>query len=495
MKNDLDLLRAFVMSSSLQFAKYFHYVMTGQKFLTSPHHIKIANYLDMIVTGELRKLIINVPPRSGKTLQAVKYFIPFCMAKNPQSNFMHLSYAATLAESNVSEARDVIKHPEYQRLFPHVRLSQTTDSKSDYKTTAGGTVYATGTMGSVTGMGAGSMQNPDYIQFEGEPGRYYLNNPFCGALILDDPLKPEEALSDLQREKVNQRFENTIRSRVNSLSTPIIIIMQRLHENDLTGYLLKNDNKQVAAKHLVIPAITIDQNTQEEHSIWPHRYPLDALHRMRDSDPHTFETQYMQNPTPIEGLLYDRPFRTYDTSLPPHDTFEKVWTCVDVADTGKDFLCAITTLETTQGLYVLDVIYTQKSVEYTAPILAETLTKYRTTDCLIETNNSGRLFMKDVERRTRILGNNFTRFAGFVTKENKEIKIFSRAVEVNNTIVFPSGWQSLYPQFYNEVRYRTKAGRHAHDDACDTLSEMVSRRFYKPSSQSNNYSLLKRLLI
>lgn len=153
MKNDLDLLRAFVMSSSLQFAKYFHYVMTGQKFLTSPHHIKIANYLDMIVTGELRKLIINVPPRSGKTLQAVKYFIPFCMAKNPQSNFMHLSYAATLAESNVSEARDVIKHSEYQRLFPHVRLSQTTDSKSDYKTTAGGTVYATGTMGSVTGMG------------------------------------------------------------------------------------------------------------------------------------------------------------------------------------------------------------------------------------------------------------------------------------------------------------------------------------------------------
>jgi hypothetical protein len=194
-------------------------------------------------------LIINIAPRYGKTEVAVKNFIAKGLAHNPAAKFIHLSYSDDLALDNSEEVKDIIKSAEYQQLFPEVQIKPGTDSKKKWYTTKGGGVYATAAAGQVTGFGAGKVDDEEVEKFFDE----IESEGFGGALVIDDPIKPEDADSELIRERVNNRFDSTIRNRVNSRNTPIIIIMQRLHEHDLCGYLI--DNEGTKWEVLSLPSI------------------------------------------------------------------------------------------------------------------------------------------------------------------------------------------------------------------------------------------------
>lgn len=452
-----DVLRSWILSDSLHFARYFFKLMNGgKKFVVGKHHRMICDKLNDVLTGKTRRLIINIAPRYSKSELVSRNFIAMGLAINPAAKFIHLSYSGDLALGNSVAVKDIVKSEDYQRLFG-VEIAVGTDTKSQWNTTKGGGLYATSSLGQVTGFGAGAIEN------EGDAWQ------FGGAIVIDDPIKPADALSDNNREAVNLHFETTIRNRVNSRNTPIIIIMQRLHEHDLCGYLMELEPDEWEV--LSVPCISYNEDGEEE-ALWPFKHTIEELHKIESANQFVFDTQYMQNPKPLEGLMYSK-LRTYEV-LPMEQSIRKNYT--DTADKGADFLCSVCYVETPSGMYVTDVLYTDKPMEYTEVKTAEMLLINGTQLVKVESNNGGEGFARNVEKNVRLQGTPVAlkmRFTSFFQGLNKNVRIFSHSAEVQNLIFFPSDWETRWPQFAQAVKGYRKVGRNAHDDAPDVLTGMV----------------------
>ncbi|MDP0955757.1 DNA-packaging protein [Klebsiella pneumoniae] len=288
----------------LYYARYFFKQRTGGKMIVAPHHKVIQKTLDRVIDGEIQRLIINVPPGYTKTELATINMMGRGLALNCRARFMHLSYSHNLALLNSSTARGMIKSQAYQSMWP-MALRDDADSKAMWWTEHGGGVYASSAAGQVTGFRAGQM----------EPG-------WQGALIIDDPVKPDDAYSEVVRDGVNNRFNETIKSRLAIETTPMIVIMQRIHYHDLSGYLLRGGSGE-KWHHLNLPVIIDSSRSYEEtypentHAIpidhglpdgwlWPFKH--NESHRVSlFSHRRTAEAQYMQNPKRFnaEGALWN----------------------------------------------------------------------------------------------------------------------------------------------------------------------------------------------
>lgn len=445
-------------------------------------HLEVENDHNFIANGLV----------SHNTELVIKSFISWCFALNPRCRFLHLSYSDILVNDNSETIRNIMQEELYKTLFPNSALASEKGSAKRWKTKAGGELYAVSTQGQVTGFGAGAVDEvPDIDKMDGGNDVFTfddhtnemldmigaITNIFQGAIVIDDPIKPEDAASDLIRERINQRFENTIRNRVNSRRTPIIIIMQRLHEHDLCGYLQEIEPGEWTV--LSLPVIQVDPETGEEHALWPMKHTLEELYKMREINPLVFDTQYMQDPTPKEGLMYEG-FRTYKIEeLPSGTKANQRWCYVDTADTGSDYLCSICFINTPEMLYVIDVLYTQLPMEKTEVMLAKMLTENSITECLIESNNGGRQFARNVKRITRATLHNFkTAINTFTQTKNKAARIFSNSALVNSDVAFPENWDKKWREFYNAITTYRKDNkrRAAHDDAPDALTGVVEMR-------------------
>lgn len=124
-----DYIRAFCLSGTLNYTRYFFKVRFGRKFVVNDHHVKICQALDDVIDGKIKKLIINIAPRYSKTELVVKNFISYGLAVNPSAKFLHLSYSDDLANDNSEEVRDIVKSEEYKRVFPYVDIKKTSDAK------------------------------------------------------------------------------------------------------------------------------------------------------------------------------------------------------------------------------------------------------------------------------------------------------------------------------------------------------------------------------
>lgn len=449
----------------LTFTRYFFKVRHNRKFVVGEHHKIISDVLERVFAGEITRLIINIAPRYGKTELAVKNFIAHGLALNPAAKFIHLSYSDDLALDNSEDTKDLVSTEEYQKMFPWVQIKKDSKAKKKWYTTEGGGVYATSAAGQVTGFGAGRV---DEEESEDKDLKEFFeitdNKKFGGALIIDDPIKPEDADSELQRERVNSRFDSTISNRVNSRNTPIIIIMQRLHERDLCGYLTGEDNRGEKWTVVSLPSIKDDGT-----ALWPFKHTIDELRILEARNPVVFERQHMQKPVPIQGRLY-KTFKTYQEL--PHDAVKKR-AVIDTADTGEDFLCSIVYSPTKSGYYVLDVLYTSLGMEVTEGQTAKQLTINQVDDCRIESNNGGRGFARNVERICRELGNTKTAINWFHQKDNKHVRIFTKAADVQNMMYYPVDWETRWPQFSKHLRNYMAAGNNSHDDAEDCVTLVV----------------------
>ncbi|HHT7463884.1 TPA: DNA-packaging protein [Raoultella ornithinolytica] len=288
----------------LYYSRYFFKQRTGGKMIIAPHHLAIQRALDRVINGEITRLVINVPPGYTKTELATINMMGRGLALNKRARFMHLSYSHNLALLNSSTARGMIKSKLYQAMWP-MELRDDADSKAMWWNEHGGGVYASSAAGQVTGFRAGHM----------EPG-------WQGALIIDDPVKPDDAYSDIVRNGVNNRFNETIKSRLAIETTPMIVIMQRIHYHDLSGYLLRGGSGE-KWHHLNLPVIIDSSRSYEEtypentHAIpidhglpdgwlWPFKH--NESHRVSlFSHRRTAEAQYMQNPKRFnaEGALWN----------------------------------------------------------------------------------------------------------------------------------------------------------------------------------------------
>lgn len=273
------------------FARYMFLQRRGFPWLRSDHHQLICDALMRVYRGECRRLIINIPPRYSKTELAVVNFIAWCLGNVPDAEFIYTSYSAKIATKFSYHCRELVKHPSYQAIFPYTTVSNESKAKDDWATTRGGTVYATGCEGTITGFGAGK-----------------AHDGFGGAIIVDDPLKVSDARSANALLKAVEFFTETLETRLNNpMKTPIIVIMQRLNEADLSGFLLKEGGASGNGEeweHLCLPAIQVDPKTNEERSLWPAKHPLDKLLEMRRAKPYSFSGQYQQSPVTPEGNVF-----------------------------------------------------------------------------------------------------------------------------------------------------------------------------------------------
>lgn len=448
-------------------------------------HLEVENDHNFIANGLV----------SHNTELVIKSFISWCFALNPKCRFLHLSYSDILVNDNSETIRNIMQEELYKTLFPNSTLASEKGSAKRWKTKAGGELYAVSTQGQVTGFGAGNVDiDPDIDKMDGGNDIFTFDdhtnemldmigattNIFQGAIVIDDPIKPEDAESDIVRERINMRFENTIRNRTNSRNTPIIIIMQRLHEHDLCGYLQEIEPDEWTV--LSLPVIQTDPETGEEHALWPMKHTLEELYKMREINPLVFDTQYMQDPTPKEGLMYEG-FRTYKIEeLPTGTKALQKWNYTDTADTGADDLCSICFINTPEYCYITDILFTDAPMEVTEPKQAEMLTKNGTVEALIESNNGGRGYSRNVKRILRVDLRNFRcAIKTFTQTENKKARIYTASANVQSDILFPEGWERKWSKFYKALMSYRKDNkkRNQHDDAPDCLTgvyEMHARK-------------------
>jgi predicted phage terminase large subunit-like protein len=465
-----ELARREVLESNLSFTRYFFRKKHRKRFIVGNHHKIICEALDRIISGECKRLIINCPPRYSKTELAVKNFIAKGLALNPAAKFIHLSYSDTLALDNSEEVKDLVQDEAYTELFPEVTIKRDSKAKKKWYTTRGGGVYATGAGGQVTGFGAGTVD--DEIDEEEDPLWFdddFLpeeTEGFGGAIIIDDAIKPEDADSEIVRERVNNRFDSTIRNRVNSRNTPIIVIGQRLHPKDLSGYLMEVEPGEWEV--ISLPAIQPDGT-----ALWEHKHTLEELQKLKKINPVVFERQYMQNPQPAEGLLFPASSLNYFTP-DQIEAPEYKYLAVDPADTGGDDTSAPLGELHGKGIFITEVLYNKSGTDVNIPALVEKIISKKIDYTEIESNAAWSMFTKQVKAKVADRDPN-RHIRAISAIGNKQARILAQSAFIINNFYFlkEEYWTPQYRAFMKNLNAYLTEGTNKHDDAPDSLAMMA----------------------
>lgn len=273
-------------SSFFLFIRTFYPLLTSRQFIIpmppgrESHVVTICRVLMSVSRLEILREITNVPPGHGKST-LLSFWVAWCLCKWPDSRFLYIAYAQSLAAGHTDTIRRIMMLKEYRDLFG-VELRSDSKAKDNFKTVAGGQVVALGSTGAITGLDAGL------------PGL----DRFSGALILDDPHKPDEVFSDTMREKVIQNYRDTIQQRARGINVPYILIGQRLHEADLCQYLL--DGEDGHEWHSTILKSIDDAG----NPLYPEAFPLEMLRIRQERDIYVFSAQHQQQPQPAGGSLF-----------------------------------------------------------------------------------------------------------------------------------------------------------------------------------------------
>lgn len=380
----------------LYFNRFFFKQRFGTKMIVSGHHKAIQAALDrtMLPPGHdyfISRLIINVPPGYSKTELASIGYMARGLAKNPMARFLHLSYSDKLVLLNSGLSREVVKSRPFQEMWP-VDIKNDTDSKKIWHTGDNGGITATAAGGQVTGFRAGHMDD----------------HTFTGSLIIDDPVKPDDAYSETVREAVNNAYNETIASRVAIETNPIIVIMQRIHYNDLSGYLLRGGSGE-KWHHLNLPVI-ID-NSQEYPEEYTHGIPIvhdlpdGWLWEFKHNDEHEaalrshrrkFAAQYMQAPIKRNeetALWSEKTMLQTKIDVPGEATATRTVVSVDPATTNtktSDEHGIIVASSHGENQYTVDGDYTLKGSPKTwADAAIHAYDKHEADAIVIETNQGG----------------------------------------------------------------------------------------------------------
>ena len=294
-------LRNKLEGSFKEFITYFFPIVENADFIFKEHHDRIIDKLTGVYDGSITRLVVNIPPGYGKTELVVVLFCAWCYAKTKDCRFLHLSYSSDLTAANSIKIKAILETKEFQDLWG-MKFSKELNGKEAWATDESGEFRAKSTGGAVTGFRAGR-----------------LRNTFSGALIIDDPIKPEDAESDILRNKMNSRLNNTLKSRLMHENVPVILIMQRVHENDPAGFMLSGktgDNFEL----LRIEAITRDEDGNEI-ALWSEKDSLEYLQAYRLAAPFEFSSQYQQNPIPDDGIYFKREDFQWYNDLPEGEDF------------------------------------------------------------------------------------------------------------------------------------------------------------------------------
>ncbi len=304
-------------------------------------HIKaICDKLEDVYYGKIKRLMINIPPRSLKTEIVSRIFPARCLWKSNWLKFMWISYSSWLAQDNSSDCRAIYQSDTYLSIFPRrTELKEDQNTKQHRENTKWWQYYASWSTGTIVWKG-------------------------CDIMVIDDPLKPDDAMSDVVRTGVNNNYHNTLKSRLNhKIDWAVIIIMQRLHDDDLCWHLIEQELSWEWEKRekLIIKAIAEDdeQYRKQWESFFTKRFPVDILQQLKRQDRQAFSSQYQQEPTNKDTQeFHEEWFRYHWTESLPTPSNLRIFTAVDPAFKQwqeNDQTSIITAWFVEDRMYILEV--------------------------------------------------------------------------------------------------------------------------------------------
>ena len=393
-------------------------------------------------------MVVNVPPRHGKSRTATKG-VQWLFGKYGKNiKVMTGSYNETLSGTFAKQVRDCIAEKKtegitvYNDIFPgtKIKYGEAAAQKWALEGSQQANYLATSPTGTATGFG-------------------------CNIMVIDDVIKnAEEAYNANTLEKLRSWFTDTMLSRTEN-DFKLIVIMTRWSNDDLAGFILANYSNVV---HVNYKAVQEDGSMLCPDILSRKDYELKTLNMNKD----IVAANYQQEPIDVKGRLYTK-LKTY-TEIPKDDKgdplFKYILNYTDTADTGGDFLCSICYGMYENSYYILDVLYTKEAMETTEPATAKMLTANNVGCAIIESNNGGRGFARNVERECKALGNRHTNIKWFHQAKNKEARILSNSTSVMNNLYFPVNWEDRWPDFARAIKKYQREGKNEHDDAPDALT-------------------------
>ena len=422
----------------------------------------LCNQLQNFIDSNKKILVINMPPRFGKSYTAT-LFVQWLLGRNNKLKIMTGSYNETLSSTFAKQVRDMIATEQtqgvtvYRDIFPDTKIKYGEASMNKWALEGSqvANYLATSPTGTATGFGA-------------------------DLIVIDDLIKnSEEAYNSNVLEKHIDWFTNTMLSRTEK-GFKLIIIMTRWASNDLAGFILSNYDDVV---HINYKAINDDGTPLDEGTLSLEDFEFKTKNMAKE----IVYANYQQEPIDIKGRLYSE-FKTY-VDL-PKEKIVKISAYCDTADTGDDFLCNIIYADCKDSAYILDVIYTKEAMEITEPLVAEAYKKFNVNVADIESNNGGRAFARNIERITRDKGNYKTVVKWFHQSGNKIARILSNSAWVNSNIYMPIDWKNKWSEFAKDIISYQKEGKNKHDDAPDALTGVAEKTINRNEMRTIDRNIL-----
>lgn len=358
----------------------------GAKFLPNWHIDIIAEYLEAARKAQITRLIINMPPRSLKSVCISVAWPAWLLGHAPASRIIAASYAASLSIKHSLDCRMLLTEPWYKQIFPDVKLTHDQNEKHKFMTTKRGFRMASSIGASVVGEG----------------GNF---------LIIDDPISPVQAMNEHWRNHVNNWFDNTFSTRLNDKKTGVIVlVMQRLHSEDLSGYLLAKGGWE----HLSLPAVSISPQTYSFGSVTKKFEAGELLHPQRENlflierakielGSSAFAAQYQQQPLPDEGGMVKRSWLTRYTTLPIMvENIVQSWDTAIKSGAQHDASVCLTFVEAGGRSYLHDAKVMRLEYPDLKRVFYTHTQEHKPNMILLEDKASGQQLLQDVRRESHL---------------------------------------------------------------------------------------------
>lgn len=460
----------------------------------SAFHTLYYRLLDLFAAGTIRRLMITVPPQHGKSTASSVMLPAYLLGLDPDRRIAIASYSASLAQKFNKRAQRIMEQPFYTELFPETVIKGSGSRSNSYIRTAE-QVEVIGRDGSLTAVGR-----------EGP-----LTGNAVDTFIIDDLYKDAmEANSPVVRENCWEWYTSVVRTRQHNRSQELIVFT-RWHNEDLIGTITERekvveltswaqlDSPDPACWYLLnlealkeSPTTELDPRQRGE-ALWPSRHSTELLQEKRRLDPLRFESMYQGHPSDAAGLLYGDRFMGY--SKLPTDIIRR-GNYTDTADTGDDYLCSVCySVGDDELVYIEDVLYSREGMEVTEPLMAEMLLRNGAIDAVVESNNGGRGFARNVQRLAPKVN-----VAWFHQSANKEARILSNSSSVVSSLRFPQDWRERWPDFAAHLMsYNRRFRSNRWHDAADVLTgiietectKVLKKRIYNSSFKIRNYAYPK----
>ncbi|MBF0561725.1 MAG: phage terminase large subunit [Alphaproteobacteria bacterium] len=438
-------------------AKAFSTLEPGRTLHQNWHHLAMTWALSQVAAGQMRRLIINVPPRHLKSLCVTVAFTAWVLGRDPSRRIMSVSYGEDLARKHAVDARMVMESDWYRRIFPSFGLKAV--RQREVVTTSNGFRYAGSVGGAILGRGA-------------------------DLIVIDDPIKSMDVLSAVERQRVKEFYDNTLYTRLDDKGRgAIVIVMQRLHADDLVGHVLSKEDWEV----LTIPALATEDHRYDigpgEHHlrragelIQPEREGRDVLELIRRTlGSLSYSAQYQQAPVPPEGNAIKREWlRFYDAVPADLDLVVVSWDPASTLGETSDY--SVGTVWGLKGsdIYLLDVVRGRFEVPDLRRRIIAVHQQRRAHATIIEETDIGRALVQEMRQQAPV------RPILYPSRVDKEARLLAQAPKIEaGQVLLPreAPWLACY------MTELLAFPNGSHDDQVDSTSQALgwlSRRMERP---------------